>query len=222
MEEKLTKRQQQAHQTKERIKAAAAKVIDELGYENVKIADICRAAGISNGNFYHYFSCKDDVLLSMFSNFDDYVENTFTQFRFDSNLEAIRALIYMQVCGMKGTTAQMQARTFQAQLNIQGGYVVAEERFTHVYLKQLLTQAMETGEIHPSHDIDRTAQLIFQVARGIYFDWSMRGGTFDRAGQILLALDLLLDALKRPVVRGKDTYEELEPPKPGFQTAQEV
>lgn len=198
VKERLTKRQQQAAQTKERIKQETAKLINELGYANIKISDICRAAGISNGNFYHYFSCKDDVLLSMYSSFDDYVEGTFTKLSFENNLEAIRSLIYIQVCGSKETTAQMQVQLFQAQLNIQGGYVVAEERYVHRYLKELIHKAVEAGEIHPSHDVDRTAQLIFQVARGILFDWAMRGGTFDKEKQILLALDLLLAALKLP------------------------
>lgn len=54
--------------TKQRICDAALELIHKKGYPNVTIADICQAAGVSNGSFFHYFKTKDDVLVAFVEN----------------------------------------------------------------------------------------------------------------------------------------------------------
>lgn len=198
MEEKLNKRQQQAAQTKDKLMRSASRLFSTRGYENTKISDICKDAEISVGNFYHYFPGKDHLYLAMYASFDEFAERVLSQKKYASHLEAIRDLLAYQVTAAQNTTPAIQAQLFQAQLNTHGGYVVMEDRFIHTYMKNLLRQGIEAGEIHPSHDVDRTAQLLFQVSRGILFDWAMRGGTFDRGAQVNLALDLILSSLEQP------------------------
>lgn len=48
---------------KEKILNAALLLINEKGYEETTLVDICTAAGIANGTFYHYFKSKQDILL---------------------------------------------------------------------------------------------------------------------------------------------------------------
>ena len=57
----MTKREQQAAQTRESIIEAARILIGENGYDNVKVDDIVRYCGVAKGTFYHYFATKDDV-----------------------------------------------------------------------------------------------------------------------------------------------------------------
>ena len=197
-EKVLTKRQQQALDTNQRIQDKAFALILERGYENITISDICGAAGVSNGNFYHYFSSKDDVLLFCYENFDKLIENEFSKRSFHSWLDALRAVIYQQTHGADIVGHKLESQIFQAQLNIHGGYVVEEDRFFPRYVKKLLSCAAEAGEIHPSHNIEDAAQIILQVSRGILFDWSLRKGAFDISAQAQKALDLLLAALKQP------------------------
>ncbi|HPH96281.1 MAG TPA: TetR/AcrR family transcriptional regulator [Anaerolineaceae bacterium] len=47
--------------------AAARKCFAETGYFQVHIADIARAAGMSQGNIYWYFSSKEDLLRAVMS-----------------------------------------------------------------------------------------------------------------------------------------------------------
>ena len=199
-EKTLTKRQQQALATRRRIQDKAMELIRERGYENITISDICGAAGVSNGNFYHYFSSKDDVLLFCFESFDKDLEEEFSQRSFDSWLDALRAVIYRQTNGADIVGAALEARIFQAQLNTHGGYVVVEDRFFPQYVKELLSRAAEAGEIHPSHNVEEAAQIILQTSRGILFDWSLRKGSFDVCVQAQKTLDLFLSALKHPKV----------------------
>ena len=60
----ITKRQQQAAESRKRIFDSAMKLINNKGFENVSISDICKSAKCSVGTFYHYFPSKDDLIMS--------------------------------------------------------------------------------------------------------------------------------------------------------------
>lgn len=53
--------------SRETLVAAARKLFAETGYFQVHIADIARAAGMSQGNIYWYFSSKEDLLKAVMS-----------------------------------------------------------------------------------------------------------------------------------------------------------
>jgi len=50
-------------QTREKIFQAALGLIKEKGYEQTTLVDICKAAGIASGTFYHHFASKQDILI---------------------------------------------------------------------------------------------------------------------------------------------------------------
>lgn len=50
-------------QTRQKIFQAALSLIRERGYEQTTLVDICKAAGIASGTFYHHFSSKQDILV---------------------------------------------------------------------------------------------------------------------------------------------------------------
>ena len=61
------------------ILAVCARMFLEKGYHQTKVSEICKAAGISNGSFYHAFPSKDDILYEyvtfMFKNQFDMARN---------------------------------------------------------------------------------------------------------------------------------------------------
>jgi TetR/AcrR family transcriptional regulator, transcriptional repressor for nem operon len=48
-----------------RLKAGAAKMLNEMAYQNLRVADIVKAAGVSHGLFYHYFEDKQGIALDV-------------------------------------------------------------------------------------------------------------------------------------------------------------
>jgi AcrR family transcriptional regulator len=51
--------------TRDRILAAAADLFLAAGVENVSVAEVCRAAGVSNGSFFHHFPSKEELALEI-------------------------------------------------------------------------------------------------------------------------------------------------------------
>lgn len=61
----MTKRDQQAEASRQKLIEAAKALIQEKGYTQSTINDITRACGMSVGNFYHYFKSKEDIFVTI-------------------------------------------------------------------------------------------------------------------------------------------------------------
>jgi TetR/AcrR family transcriptional regulator, transcriptional repressor for nem operon len=55
---------QPPHDSKTKLLNAALHVIRAKGYAAATVDDICRAAGVTKGSFFHHFKSKDDLALS--------------------------------------------------------------------------------------------------------------------------------------------------------------
>jgi TetR/AcrR family transcriptional repressor of nem operon len=51
------------HESKTRMLSAALKVIRAKGYSATRIEDVCEAAGLTKGSFFHHFSSKEDLAI---------------------------------------------------------------------------------------------------------------------------------------------------------------
>src|SRR4051794_7734256 len=55
---------QAAHQSKMKLLDAALNVVRTRGYAATRVDDICEAAGVTKGSFFHHFDSKDDLALA--------------------------------------------------------------------------------------------------------------------------------------------------------------
>jgi len=55
---------QARHESKTRILNAALLVIRQKGYSATRIEDVCEAAGLTKGSFFHHFSGKEELAIS--------------------------------------------------------------------------------------------------------------------------------------------------------------
>jgi AcrR family transcriptional regulator len=64
----MTKRQQQAELTKKKISDTLVSMMLSLPMSQINLRDLCAAAGVSTGAFYHHFSSKEEALLYCYHN----------------------------------------------------------------------------------------------------------------------------------------------------------
>src|SRR5258708_3032529 len=57
-------RQESRHESKTRILNAALSVFRTKGYTATRVEDICEAAGLTKGSFFHHFSTKEELAIA--------------------------------------------------------------------------------------------------------------------------------------------------------------
>jgi len=193
----MTNRQRQAAETKNRIRDTALNLMKQFDYEEVTIQQICTAAEVSVGNFYHYFDSKEAVLIAGYPDFDEYITTVFIHKEHPTCLEAIRDLIYQQTAGVNRAGPKIFAQILRIQLISNGKYVVEESRPFNACLKSLVEKAMRDGEIDASHKAGEITGMILRQSRGVLFDWALRGGPYPAEEKALHDLNILLNSLRR-------------------------
>src|SRR5262245_54102529 len=53
-----------AHESKTKLLDAALRVVRTKGYTATRIEDVCEAAGLTKGSFFHHFKSKEDLALA--------------------------------------------------------------------------------------------------------------------------------------------------------------
>lgn len=72
------KKSEQAIETRNRILHVAMDTIRTKGFASTRIDDICQAAGITKGAFFHHFKSKDDMAAAAAQYFSDFAETLFS------------------------------------------------------------------------------------------------------------------------------------------------
>ncbi len=189
----LTKRQEQALETKNRIYNAAIGLMDRKGFENITVADISKEAGVSVGAFYHYFSSKDDILAEIFRRADEY---------FSTKV----------VPGLEKKTAPEQIVEYfdhYARFNMTSGVELTQQIFSPkikffikegrpmlTMLHDLVRRGQEKGEIRTDISPEEIVRFLFVVARGVVFEWSLYDGHYDLEATMHQYIERLISTIR--------------------------
>ncbi|HSB67328.1 MAG TPA: TetR/AcrR family transcriptional regulator [Anaerolineales bacterium] len=73
--------QQRSEETRNRILEAATHLFAKTGYDATGVAEICQAAGVSKGAFYHHFPTKQAIFLDLLTSYLNGIEAGFNLMR---------------------------------------------------------------------------------------------------------------------------------------------
>ncbi len=73
--------QQRSEETRQRILEAATHLFSKLGYDATGVAEICQAAGVSKGAFYHHFPTKQAVFQDLLNSYLNGIDAGFMAMR---------------------------------------------------------------------------------------------------------------------------------------------
>ena len=176
-EVKLSKQQQKSQKTKERIFYAAKEILQKSGYENLSIKNICEAAGVSNGSFYHHFKTKDD-LLSYYIEEQPSINPELLDVPSDKEA-AKKAIVevylnyasYCQELGVDFIAGYYNPRNQALNPDIR-----TERPYPIVTVQKYLEKAVNAHAIQLKLSIPEVVTDIRMLVIGNAFEWALRGG----------------------------------------------
>jgi TetR/AcrR family transcriptional repressor of nem operon len=81
------------HDSKTKLLNAALNVIRTKGYAGTTVDDICHAAGITKGSFFHHFKSKDDLAVSAAAYWGDTTEGFFAAASYHQSKDPLERLL---------------------------------------------------------------------------------------------------------------------------------
>jgi TetR/AcrR family transcriptional regulator, transcriptional repressor for nem operon len=81
------------HDSRTKILDAALYVIRAKGYTSARVEDICDAAGLTKGSFFHHFASKEDLALAAAEHFSAYADGIFSTAPYQSLSDPLDRLL---------------------------------------------------------------------------------------------------------------------------------
>ena len=171
-------------------------MLEDRAFEELSVEDICAAAGISVGSFYHYFEKKSDILVGLFSRIDSWMEeNAFPLMKKRSEAENLRIFArqwirYVEANGLE------HSRLISS-INATDSTISGGKRITASVLEELFRKGQDRGTLS-SEVPPETAAAMFMIAlRGLALDWTRRNGSYSLTGQGDRYIDFLIKAVTK-------------------------
>lgn len=194
--QELSKQQLKSRETKARIFQAAKTILQQKGYDELSIKNICEEAGVSNGSFYHHFKTKDD-LLSYYIEEQPSINPDYLDLP-SSAEDAKNAIIlvylnYVHYCQELGVSFMSNYYTPKNQsLN---PLIRTERPYPIVTVHNYLKKAIAAGVIRFDHGLEEVTTDIRMIVIGNVFEWCLKQGKTDFEGNMKRSLKTYLDGL---------------------------
>ena len=171
------RRREQAERTVEAILQSALELSRERSFDQVSVRDICKAAGITTGAFYHHFKSKEELLLRGFAPLDKYMEQAVAGHMEEPPAQRLGSILSLYAHFIETQGWELVSRYYQRRLASPDVPPMDPTRFTHRAMLECLCQAGREGLLQTSHTPEWLAEFFFRHFRGIVIDWVIhRGG----------------------------------------------
>lgn len=149
------------HQSKTKILDAALYVIRAKGYSATRIEDICEAAGLTKGSFFHHFDSKEALALAAADYWSEMTGQFFTSAPYHAPADPLdRLLAYID---FRQSILQGDLPDFTCLV----GTMVQEVYDTHPALREACNHSISSHAATLVPDIEAALR-----SRGMHPDWS--------------------------------------------------
>lgn len=180
--EKLTKRQIQAINTKNKIYNVAIKLMIEEGYDNITVSKICEKAKVSIGSFYHYFKAKEDVIIEAYKIEDAYFQNYIKNDLKSTNAidQIIEYTMHTIEYVVNNTGLELMAILYKSQIKNGEKFFSSNNRLIScLIIDSIIKPGQERNEIRNDMTAEEITNFLLMFNRGYIYEWCVRNGEYD-------------------------------------------
>lgn len=192
-----------SEETRNQILNAALELFSRHGYDAASVKDICDAAQVSKGAFYHHFSSKQALFLQLMERWLLVI---------DQHIQAAR----LQAGDIPQAFEAMAGTTGNLYQTADGGFPIFLEFWTqanrqpeiwknavepyHRYMtffQTLIQEGIHEGSLDPSVNTEDTARIMVALAMGLLLQALLdpKGATWDEVTR--MGINMLMKGLRR-------------------------
>ena len=178
--------------TREKLLKTSLDLMEQKGYQNTTVRDICAKANVSIGTFYSYFPSKNDLFFDIYKKADDY----FTDY------------VAVQISGNNVSEKIVDFFRYYAELNINTGMDLlkilfnpdnswfAQKRPMQQVLSSLIEEGIASGELKCPDGPQYLVEMLFILARGCCYNWCILEGEYDLAAEMTSYIETVIKAFR--------------------------
>lgn len=185
MEEK--KRYKKSEKTRELLINAGLKIMQEKGYENTNIRDICNEANMSIGAFYGQFKNKADLLAEHYGSSQR--EATWWKEKLEGGSAVEKILVFVR------NYAWLNVGTEVEHLKVILAHGTSWAPINeHMYdpLLDTIREGQSAGELVSEISAEEIYHMLMTFMRGCIYDWCLMDGSYDLESRMLTYISMLL------------------------------
>ena len=167
----LERRRSQAQQTEQNILQAALALMRERDYDQVSVRDICKAANITTGAFYHHFSSKEDLLRRGFAPLDYHLEQLLMGRQGEPPLARLEVLVEGYATFVEQQLGKLAGQYYLYRLSSRAPDALDGSRFTYRAMLECLQETADSGVLAPGYTPEEVSRFCLRHFRGIVIDW---------------------------------------------------
>jgi AcrR family transcriptional regulator len=164
--------QQRSQETRNKILETATELFSKSGYDATGVAEICQAAGVSKGAFYHHFSTKQALFMALLNSYLNSLESGFNLMRKEGH-NVPQVIIQMaEMAGSLFQSADIHLPIFlefwtQANHDPQiWETAISPYRRFQEYFAEMIQEGIVEGSLQPI-DPQLTARVLVSLALGM-------------------------------------------------------
>ena len=170
----------------------ALAIMSEKGFQATTVREICAEANISVGTFYNCYKSKVDILRVIYESGDLYMRNAVTA-------ESDNASALEKLHSFVRHYAKLNENTGIDAMRVL--FYPSNEWFSHrrpmqMVVSEIVSEGQRNGEIRTDMKADEIVDFIFDIVRGVCYDWCICGGSFDMPARMEIHYSLLCTALR--------------------------
>lgn len=180
-----TIRQLQAQETKKQIIDSFTALISEKDFGDIGIKDICNAAGISVGAFYHHFEKKSSLLLELYQGCDEYFLNVvYPDTMGMSPVDGVFEYLHQQCIFTQKIGKESIKSFYKFQIDQKNDFFVSMTRGFSVVLTKLIERCQDIGSLTDCEKAENIAHELLILSRGIIYNWCLADGEYDMSRKV--------------------------------------
>jgi AcrR family transcriptional regulator len=194
--------QHRSEETRSHILETAAQLFSKSGYDATGVAEICQAAGVSKGAFYHHFPSKQAVFMELLNSYLNGIDNGFKLMR--QKVTDVPKTI-LQMAGLAGSLFQSADihlpifLEFWTQANHDPHIweaAIAPYRRYQEYFASLVQEGINEGSLQPM-DAQLAARVLVSLAVGMLMQSLFDPQITDWHTEATQSIGLLMNGIAR-------------------------
>lgn len=174
---------------------AIMKLAHRKNYDTITVQEICAAAGVSTGSFYHQFGSKDGLVRKAYQSIDWLLtEECIKECDSLPPLEALNHLLCLYVDYIRQEVGPILSQYYKVLLSAPGPRYDLDRPYCRE-IRKILTRAMEQRSITRRYHPEYLTGSIMRMVRGLLFDWIIQGMDYDLAHQYRLEFEIFVRGL---------------------------